>query len=89
VVFYDRHPDPGNKLASTTLIQSPDGGKTWSKTTVSEFESNFDNAFPGCNCFIGDYNANTIDSNGVSHPVWTGVNPGQLESDIFTEAVAP
>ena len=88
--YYDRSYDPANHLSDTTLIQSSNNGRSWSNVKrVSEFQSNFDDSFFGCGCFIGDYNGNTIDQYGVSHPVWTGVNPGQTETDIFSAAVAP
>jgi hypothetical protein len=88
VVFFDRRYDPGNKLADATLARSSNGGFGWRARKVSKFSSNFDNAFAGGR-FIGDYNGNTIDSAGNSHPVWTGVIPGQFESDIFATTVAP
>jgi hypothetical protein len=90
VVFYDRSSDGGNKLAATSLIQSSNGGASWPKTsTVSDFASNFDDAFFGDGSFIGDYNGNVIDSDGASHPVWTGVTPAKQDSDIFAKTVAP
>ena len=88
VVFYDRRGDPNDKLAHTFLSRSTDGGTTWSETRVSDFASNFDNAFFGRGDFIGDYNGLAIAGDGTSFPVWTGVKPGKFDSDIFF-AVTP
>ncbi len=37
--------------------------------------------------FIGDYNGLAINFRGVSYPVWTGVRPGKMDSDIFFAVV--
>lgn len=87
LMFYDRSADAGNKLAHTTLAHSHDGGDSWSAQTVSDFASNFDDAFFGTGAFIGDYNGNAIDEGGWMHPVWTGVNPGEVDADVFTATV--
>lgn len=89
VVFYDRRDDPNNKLAHTYLARSRDGGRTWTEIRVSDFASNFDNAFFGTGRFIGDYNGLAIDFRGFSFPVWTGVQPRKMDSDIFFARVAP
>ncbi|GBD10331.1 hypothetical protein HRbin22_02599 [Candidatus Thermoflexus japonica] len=89
VVFYDRRDDPGNKLAHTFLARSTDGGQTWTEIRVSDFASNFDDAFFGTGRFIGDYNGLSIDFRGFSFPVWTGVRPGKTDSDIFFAIVGP
>jgi hypothetical protein len=89
VVFFDRSEDPGNKLANTSVAQSFDGGRTFKQVKVSNFASNFDNAFFGSGRFIGDYNGMAMDSSGRSFPVWTGVRPGKNDSDIFTTIVEP
>jgi hypothetical protein len=88
VLFFDRRYDAGNKLADATLAASSTFGVKWKAKKVSTFSSNFDNGFSGGR-FIGDYNGNAIDSAGNSHPVWTGVVPGQSDTDIFTTTVAP
>ncbi|HXF70267.1 MAG TPA: sialidase family protein [Thermoflexus sp.] len=87
VVFYDRRDDPNNKLAHTYLARSSDGGQTWTEVQVSDFPSNFDDAFFGTGRFIGDYNGLAIDFRGFSFPVWTGVRPGKADSDIFFAVV--
>ena len=87
VVFYDRRGDPGNKLTHTFLARSRNGGQTWRDFRVSDFASNFDNAFFGIGVFIGDYNALAIDRKGRSYPVWTGVRPGKMDSDVFFKIV--
>jgi hypothetical protein len=89
VAFFDRSYNAANKLADTTLVQWKLGSGTSKSTKVSEFASNFDNAFFGIGAFIGDYNGNVIDAAGYSHPVWTGVTPGKNDSDVYTIAVAP
>jgi len=89
VVFYDRRDDPGNKRAHTFLARSWDGGQTWTEIQVSDFPSNFDDAFFGTGRFIGDYNGLAIDFRGFSFPVWTGVQPGKTDSDIFFAIVGP
>jgi len=89
VVFYDRSGDAKNKVAQTTLATSSNGGATWTTQVVSDFASNFDNAFFGLGTFIGDYTGNAIDDAGASHPVWTGVIPGKQDSDVFTTTAGP
>jgi hypothetical protein len=89
VVYYDRRQDPSNKLAHTFLGRSDTSGLTWRDQQVSSFASNFDNAFFGLGSFIGDYNGLAISGRGVSFPVWTGVIPGKMDSDIFMNIVEP
>jgi hypothetical protein len=89
VVFYDRRADSANKLSRTFLARSSDGGATWIDMEVSTFASNFDNAFFGSGSFIGDYNGLAIDPDGKSYPVWTGVAPLKMDSDVYFAAVAP
>ncbi len=91
VVFYDRRFDKENRLTDTTVARSTDGGRTFRQIKISDFSSNFDNAFavfgttdsPG----IGDYLGMIMDRFGVSYPAWTGVKPGKFDSDIFTAIV--
>ena len=83
VVFYDRRLDPNNKLAQTFIARSFNGGLSFQKIRVSDFASNFDNAFFGGGNFIGDYTGIAMDRAGTSYPVWTGVRPGKSDSDVF------
>jgi hypothetical protein len=83
VVFFDRRRDAGNKIARTFLALSHDGGAHFRDFEVSRFGSNFDNAFFGGGNFIGDYNGMAVKLSGEFVPVWTGVSPGKMDSDIF------
>jgi len=87
VVFYDRRRDAGNKIARTFLALSHDGGAHFRDFEVSRFGSNFDNAFFGGGNFIGDYNGMAVKPSGEFVPVWTGVSPGKMDSDIFFASV--
>jgi hypothetical protein len=89
VVFFDRSQDPNNKLANTFVARSSNGGRTFARRKVSDFASNFDNAFFDLGSFIGDYNGMAMDSSGRSFPVWTGVRPGKNDSDIFMAVLEP
>jgi hypothetical protein len=64
VIFYDRHGDPENKLATVTLARSTDGGKSFTNyawTTVG---------FAGKSDFIGDY-IGIAAQGGKVFGVWT------------------
>ena len=87
VVFFDRRRDAGNKIARTFLALSRDGGAHFRDFEVSDFGSNFDNAFFGVGSFIGDYNGMAVKPSGEFVPVWTGVRPGKMDSDIFFASV--
>jgi hypothetical protein len=83
VVFYDRRRDTRNKITRTFLAFSDDGGAHFKDFEVSDFGSNFDNAFFGLGSFIGDYNGMAVGPQGSFIPVWTAVRPGKQDSDIF------
>ncbi len=83
VVFYDRRNDANNHLAQTFLARSTDGGITWTEKVVSNFASNFDNAFFGRGTFIGDYINMAIATDGAAYAAWAGVAPNRRDSDIF------
>ncbi len=70
-----------NKLAWTTVSTSSDLA-AWKETDAAGFASNFDNAFFGVGSFIGDY-INVAVVNGKVYAVFTGVNTGKNDSDIF------
>jgi hypothetical protein len=77
---YDTTPIP-NKLARATVGTTTDL-VTWKETLISQFPSNFDNAFRD-GAFIGDYNNDLITNDGTIYAVYTGVTPGKMDSDIF------
>ena len=83
VVFYDRRRDTKNKITRTFLAFSDDGGAHFKDFEVSDFGSNFDNAFFGLGSFIGDYNGMAVGPHGAFIPVWTAVRPGKQDTDIF------
>jgi len=90
VVFYDRRNDntaPVNDLTETFLARSSNGGATWTDFVVSPFASQFDFGFFGTGSFIGDYNGLAVNDVGKSFPTWTGVNPGQIDTDVFLTIV--
>ncbi len=75
---------------------STDGGASWSapatlSTATSNVQAGNEFSFPNCAFnFIGDYNAITVDSNGVGHALWTDIRanhfdpPGNADQDAFT-----
>ncbi len=77
---YDATPVP-NKLARATVGSTFDLVK-WSEVLISQFASNYDNAFRD-GAFIGDYSNVLIATDGTVYAVWTGVTPGKFDSDIF------
>jgi hypothetical protein len=89
VVYYDRSASATNKLATTRVATSATGGSSWTEVVVSDFASNFDNAFFGTGSFIGDYTGIAVDGGGSSHAVWAGVTPGKNDSDVFKATVGP
>lgn len=64
---------------------SIDGGVTWTApVTLSTATSNVTSGnafqFPSClYSFIGDYNAITVDANGVAHALWTDIRNDRLD----------
>ena len=81
VVFNDRSGDPNNKLVATSLAKKRNHDD-WDTRVISDFSSNFDNAFFGAGTFAGDYINLALDSAGKAHAVWTCVAPGKFDSDI-------
>lgn len=75
---------------------STNGGATWSapvtlSTAASDAQAGNRFGFPNCAAsFIGDYNAITVDPNGVAHALWTDIRvdpfdpPGNADQDPFT-----
>lgn len=80
---------------------SSDGGAHWTapvtvSSATSDVLSGNQFSFPNCAySFIGDYNAITIDSNGVAHALWTDIRKnhfdpagGGADQDAFTATMS-
>jgi hypothetical protein len=88
VAFKDRSYDPDNIKYGETLATSTNGGVSFRAVRVDNGLSNpndsrwFTNGGTtnGKTTFLGDYEGLTIDSNGISHPIWTDMRSSQFPS---------
>jgi hypothetical protein len=91
----------GGDVYSIAGTSSSDGGSSWTApVTISSVDSNVQSgnqfSFPSCLYnFIGDYNAITVDSNGVGHALWTDIrknhfdpSAGGADQDPFTATLS-
>lgn len=72
LLFYDRSPDPGNRLNFLTYAFSTDAGATWETVNVTRTPFDGDaQTTPGGKHFIGDYIA-VASANSAAFLAWTG-----------------
>ena len=91
LVFYDRSPDPGNRLNFVTYAWSRDGGASWESLNVNDTPFDGESqTTPGGTSFIGDY-IGVASTTPIAHIAWTGNGPDMpcsCNQDIFTRAIS-
>src|SRR6266705_243383 len=88
VAYKDRSYDPANVKYGETLATSTNGGASFSTARVDTGLSDPNNSrwftnggtTNGKTTFLGDYENLAVDSDGVSHPIWTDMRTSQFPS---------
>jgi hypothetical protein len=76
VAFYDRRDDPANKLLTTYLATSTDGGVTWVNSRVGDTLFNGDLGYHQAGApFIGDY-IGVASTDDHAYPLWADTRDG-------------